>query len=84
MGNLKFRQEKGLFIMENDGREIIFPTLHDALEYIFYQRFIALVQGKSIGYHNDTLYPVYSLLPPTVEKTVKFYDLDAQGGVLLI
>lgn len=75
---LKFRKEKRMFIVEYEGREMIFSTLHDALEYIFYRRFMALVSGKSIGCHNDTLYPVNSLLPPVVEKVAKFYDLGAE------
>ena len=75
---LKFRKEKGMFIVKYEGREMIFPTLHDALEYIFYRRFIALVQGKPIGVHNDTLHPVNSLLPPVVEKVAKFFDLGVE------
>ena len=75
---LKFRKEKGMFIITCDERELIFTTLHDALEYIFYRRFMALVAGKPIGYHNDTLYPVNSLLPPVVEKVAKFYDLGVE------
>lgn len=78
MRKLKFRKEKGMLIVEYDGREMIFPTLHDALEYIFYRRFMALVADESIGYHNDTLYPVDSLLPPVVEKVAKFYDLGVE------
>ena len=75
---LKFRIVKGQYIIKYEEKEFIFPTLHDALEYVFYQRFIALVSGKKIGYHNDTLYPVHSLLPPVVEKVAKFYDLGAE------
>lgn len=75
---LKFRKEKGMHIVEFDKREMIFPTLHDALEYIFYRKFMAQVAGKPIGHHNDTLYPVHSLLPPVVTKTVKFFDLGVE------
>ena len=32
----KFRKEKGMFIVEYDGRERLFSTLHDAWQYIFY------------------------------------------------
>lgn len=78
MPRLKFKKYKGMLIVEYDGREMIFPTLHDALEYIFYRRFMALVKGKPIGYHYDTLYPVDSLLPPVVEKVAKFYDLGVE------
>jgi hypothetical protein len=81
---LKLKVIKGQVIVSYNGRQMLYRTIREALEYIFYQRFIALVQGQKIGYHNDTLYPVYSLLPPTIEKAVKFYDLDAQGGVLII
>ena len=75
---LKFRKEKGKFIVKCEGREMIFYALHDALEYVFYQRFIALVSGKSIGCRNNTLYPVHSLRPPVVSKTTYFYDLGAE------
>lgn len=78
MENLKFRQEKGMFIITYNEIEFILPTLRDVLEYIFHQKFLAEVSGKKIGYHNDTLYPVYSLLPPVVEKMAKFYDLGVE------
>ena len=78
MIKLKFRKEKGMFIVNYDDREMIFPTLHDALEYIFYRRFMALVAGKPSGVHNDTLYPVNSLTPPVVKKMAYFYDLGAE------
>ena len=75
---LKFRKEKGMFLVEYDGRERMFRTLHDALQYIFYIRIIARINGESVTYHNDTLYPVYSLRPPVVAKTTYFYDLGAE------
>ena len=75
---LKFKSVRGQYIITYNDHEIIFNKLHDAIEYIFYQRFIALVAGRPIGYHNDTLYPVHSLLPPVVEKTVKFFDLGVE------
>ena len=78
MRKLKMRKEKGMFIITSEGRDIILPTLHDALEYVFYRRFMALVSGEPIGCKNDTLYPVNSLLPPVVEKVAKFYDLGAE------
>ena len=75
--NLKFKKTKGMFIVEVDGREIIFTALHDALEYIFYKRVMAL-PGQITTYHNDTMYPVNSLLPPVVKKMAYFYDLGAE------
>ena len=75
---LKFRKEKRKFIVEIDGREMAFNTLHDALEYVFYQRFIALVSGKDIATHIYTLYPVRSLQPPVRTKVVHFYDLGTE------
>ena len=75
---LKFRKSIGLFIVTYDGREHIFRNLHDALEYIFHRKFLAEVSGEYIGYYNDTLYPVNSLLPPVVEKVAKFFDLGAE------
>lgn len=82
---VKFRKEKnGTLIVSKDGEQKICSSLSEVWQYVFHQRFIAHVKGEPTTYHNDTLYPVYSLIPPTVEKTVKFYDLDAQGGVLII
>lgn len=81
---IKFKRVNGSLIVSRDGEQKVLPTLKDVWEYIFHQRFIAYVNGEPISNHNDTIYPVDSLIPPTVEKTVKFYDLDAQGGVLLI
>lgn len=78
MSKLKLRSVRGTIIVEYDGREMIFPTMHDALEYIYYRRFMALVQDRPIGYHYHTIYPVDSLLPPVVEKVAKFYDLGAE------
>jgi hypothetical protein len=34
--------------------------------------------GETVTYHKNTLYPVDSLLPPVVTKTVKFFDLGAE------
>lgn len=81
---IKFRKDNGSLIVSRDGEQKILPTLNDVWQWIFHQKFIAEVKGEPVYYHNDTLYPVDSLIPPTVEKTVKFYDLDAQGGVLII
>ena len=78
MTKLKMRKQNGVFIVTYDDRKMIFPQLHDALEYIFYRKFMAEVSGEYIGYYNDTLYPVNSLLPPVVEKVAKFYDLGAE------
>jgi hypothetical protein len=78
MAKLKMRKEKGAFIVEYADRVMSFPTLHDALEYVWYRKFMALVSGEYIGYYNNTLYPVNSLLPPVVEKVAKFYDLGAE------
>ena len=78
MQKLKFKSKNGYHIITCKGRDHIFTSLHDALEYIFYQKFIALVDGRPLGVHNDTLYPVNSLLPPVVEKVAKFYDSGAE------
>lgn len=64
--------------MSYKGRQMLYRTMREALEYIFYQRFIALVKGEKIGCHNDTLYPVDSLLPPVVKKVDYFYDLNKE------
>lgn len=75
---IKFMSKNGMFIINYKGREHIFRKLHDALQYIFYLKFIALVAGQPVGVHNDTLYPVYSLRPPVVSKTTYFYDLGVE------
>lgn len=76
--NLKLRKKKGEYLVRFDHIEMKFPTMHDALEFIFYRKFMALVNGETIGYHNDTLYPVNSLLPPVVERVAKFFDLGVE------
>lgn len=75
---LKFKTKNNMFIITVDGKEFIFPTLHDALEYIFYRKFMAQVAGKPIGSHNRTLFPVYSLLPPTETRVAKFFNLGVE------
>lgn len=75
---LKLRIIKGKVLVIYNGSEILFPKMRDAWEYIFYHKFIASVNGRKIGCHNDTLYPVNSLLPPVVTKTAKFYDLGVE------
>lgn len=75
---LKFRIKNNLFTVTVDGKDIIFSTLHDALEYIFHRKFMAQVAGKPIGSHNRTLFPVYSLLPPTEMRVAKFYNLGVE------
>jgi hypothetical protein len=75
---LKFRSKNNMFIITVDGKDFIFPTLHDALEYIFYRKFMAQVAGNPIGSHNRTLFPVYSLLPPTEVRVAKFFNLGVE------
>ena len=75
---LKFKSVRGQHLIEYGHRELIFSTLHDALEYIFYQRIIAVMTDEPIGVAQKTLYPVYRLTPPVVERMVKFYDLGAE------
>lgn len=78
MAKLKFRKENGKLIVNNNGVDIVFPTLRDVWQYIFYQKFIAMVKGEDVTYHNDTLYPVNSLQPPIVKKVAYFYDLGVE------
>lgn len=78
MTQLKMRKQHAAYIVTYEGREIIFAKMRDALEYVFYRKFMAEVSGEYIGYYNNTLYPVNSLLPPVVEKVAKFYDLGAE------
>lgn len=70
----KFRQEKGMYIVEYDGREKLCSSYIEAWQYIFYLRIIARDNGEKIVYPR-TLYPVYSLTPPVVQKVAYFYDL---------
>ena len=74
----KMIRKKGMFIVEYDGRERLFRNLHDAWQYIFYLRIIARNNGEKMLYQRNTLYPVYSLLPPVVERTAYFYDLGEE------
>ena len=78
MSNLKLRLERGKVIVIDGNVKMIYPSMREALAYIFYIMFIFKVKGIPIGYHNDTLYPVHSLLPPVVEKTAKFFDLGVE------
>lgn len=78
MSKIKLRTEKGKVIVIDGNVEMIYPSMREALEYIFYIMFTFEVKGKKIGYHNDTLYPVNSLIPPTVVKEAKFFDLGAE------
>lgn len=78
MSKLKLRTEKGKVIVTDGCVEMIYPSMREALEYIFYIMFTFMVKGKKIGCHNDTLYPVNSLQPPVVKKVAYFYDLGVE------
>lgn len=79
MTKMKFRKEKnGTLIVSTNGEQKVCSSLSEVWQYIFYQKFIAIVKGEDVTSHNDTLYPVNSLLPPVVEKVAKFYDLGAE------
>lgn len=79
MTKLKFRKEKnGTLIVSTNGEQKVCSSLSEVLQYIFYQKFIAKVKGEDVTSHNDTLYPVNSLLPPVVEKVAYFYDLGVE------
>lgn len=78
MSKLKLRTEKGKVIVTDGNVKMIYPSMREALEYIFYIMFTFKVKGIPIGYHNDTLYPVNSLQPPVVKKVAYFYDLGVE------
>lgn len=78
MSKIKLKTVRGKVIVTDGGVNMIYPSMREALQYIFYIMFMFKVQGRETGYHNDTLYPVNSLLPPVVEKTVKFFDLGVE------
>ncbi len=78
MAKIKLREVRDKVIVIDGDVKMIYPSMREALEYIFYMMFICTVKGIPIGYHNDTLYPVNSLLPPVVEKVAKFYDLGVE------
>ena len=78
MSKLKLKTVKGQVIVTDGSVNMIYPSMREALEYIFYIMFTFKVKGNAIGSHNDTLYPVHSLLPPVVEKVAKFFDLGVE------
>ena len=78
MAQLKMKTVNGKTVITRKGIKMSFDTLHEALEYVFYQRFIALVKDEPIGCANVTRYPVLSLLPPTKRKVVKVFVLESE------
>lgn len=78
MSKLKLRTVKGKVIIIDGNVEMIYPSMREALEYIFYIKFIYQTLGIPIGYYNNTLYPVRSLQPPVVKKVAHFYDLGVE------
>ncbi len=78
MSKLKLRAVRGKVIVIDGKVEMVYPSMREALEYIFYIMFTFKVKGIPIGYHNNTLYPVNSLLPPVVKKVAYFYDLGTE------
>ena len=73
---MKMRTEKGKTSITI---EIALGDIHEALEYVFMQRFMSLVKNEPIGVPmNDGRFPVRSLLPPTRKKVVNVYILDSE------
>lgn len=61
----------------SEGGEIKFiGTLKEALDYVFYKRFFALVRGEDITSHSRT---VDSLMPPLRKRTVNILILDEEA-----
>ena len=74
---LKMKQINGVFVIEYDGGHIVFTKLRAALEYVLLRKKLAHPYEVTTS-HNDTMYPVNSLLPPVVKKMAYFYDLGAE------
>lgn len=62
---LKLRSEKGNWVIEDNGRYIIFDKSYDAWQYIL---FVKEIRPKA-PWTLKSLYPVYSLIP-TVQKKI--------------
>ena len=73
---LKMITRHGHTFIVKDGKEYCFGEGKDgirrALQYIEIQRFICKVNGVDYRTANDTLFPVRSLVPASVGKTVRY------------
>lgn len=67
---LKMETKDGVTVVREEGEVKFSGTYADALRYVFYKRFIALVNGEPIYTRTDKRYPVDSLIP-TIGRTKK-------------
>lgn len=75
---MKLKTEKGDVVIIQNGKEINFANISEAMAHVFYQKFLTLVKGKPIGVPmNDGRYPVRSLIPPLKKKVIYILDNDA-------
>lgn len=74
---LKMETKEKVTTVRKDGKIKFIGTYREALEYVFYQRFIALVGGKNTTSKVKSLYPVLSLKPPLKKKVVYILDEEA-------
>ena len=67
---MKLRTEKGKWIVDDNGRNIIFDTSYDAWQYIF----LMMMIRPKVPYVVRSLYPVRSLDPTSsmIQKKVIF------------
>ena len=75
---LKIETKKGITTVRQGESVKFVGTLTEAITYVFYKRFVALVCGEEVITRLNTIYPVRSLLPPIGEKTVKVYILEGE------
>ena len=74
---LKMQSKGNLATITEDGRIKFIGTLTEAWSYIDYRKFMALVQGQSIGFKRSKSYYVRSLMPAM--KKVVAYTLDEEA-----
>lgn len=80
---LKMKTKKGHTYVSRGDKVMDFGEglegLRNALQLVEVVRFISRVEGVRISSNISTRYPVRSLLPPTREKLVKFFDLGEEA-----
>lgn len=80
---LKMKTKNGHTYVSRGNRVMDFGMglegLRQALQFVEVVRFISKVEGVRISSNISTRFPVRSLLPPTREKLVKFFDLGEEA-----
>lgn len=65
-------------VRTKDGEEKFKGTLAEAWQYLFYQRFFAVVRGENVSSRLEKRCPVDSLIPPLKTKTIKILILEEE------